>query len=162
MAFVQGERVRVIAYEVLVWISVTPKQLEKWIPGTPCFPAILDTAHTHNFSIQQRQMVNWARLQPHQLRSLGHIRLQGQQFLLHAANVWIHRNQPGERDRLLDRPPHLLELPRGIAVHPEGAASPRLPLLGLRALLGNRLHLTIDGARRQAHLRTASPWWCPW
>jgi hypothetical protein len=39
-------------------------------------------------------------------------------------------------------------------VYPDGEHYPRLPLLGMRAILSNRLHLTIDGARTSVTLRT--------
>jgi hypothetical protein len=148
------------AYEILIWVSLGPKKSGgKWEPGLPRFPAILDTAHTHNFSIQEQHLLQWVRLQPGMLDLLGNIRHAGRRLPLHAANVWIHRNEPGQRDRFLDRAPHLLELPRGIAVYPREAGFPRLPLLGLRALLTNRLHLTLDGERSCASLRTPRRFW---
>jgi hypothetical protein len=91
------------------------------------------------------------------LRGLGTIRHTGRRIPLHAADVWLHRNRPGERDQLLDVPPFRLELPRGIAVSASEGRFPRLPLLGLRALLGNQLHLTVSGERDAAWLRT--PHW---
>lgn len=45
-------------------------------------------------------------------------------------------------------------LPRGIAVYPNGENYPRLPLLGLRAILSNNLHLAIDGEGKSVNLRT--------
>jgi hypothetical protein len=76
------------------------------------------------------------------------------------ADVWIRPNQPGERDRFLDRDPFHLELDWGIAVHPTGMAqAPRLPLLGLRALRRAQLHLTIDGRRQRIRLRTTRRFW---
>ena len=64
----------------------------------------------------------------------------------------------GRRDALADRPPHLVEAQRGIAVHPAGDF-PRLPILGLRAIAENALTLNIDGAKRTATLRTPLRWW---
>ena len=46
-----------------------------------------------------------------------------------------------------------LEMPQGISVFPEGDA-PRLPLIGLRTIVANRLTLVIDGDRRYATLKT--------
>ena len=49
-------------------------------------------------------------------------------------------------------------LEEGIATYPaDGSDYPRLPLLGLRAILKNRLKLTIDGKRKHVSLR--SPLW---
>jgi hypothetical protein len=47
----------------------------------------------------------------------------------------------------------------GIAVVPdELPIAPRLPLLGIQTILGNRLQLLIDGDRRQVTLKTKG--WC--
>ena len=49
-------------------------------------------------------------------------------------------------------------VPDGIAIYPSDDADyPRLPLLGLRAILKNNLKLIIDGQRKHASLR--SPLW---
>jgi hypothetical protein len=52
-------------------------------------------------------------------------------------------------------PPFLVKLDRGVTVYPDEAQFPRLPLLGLRALVRNRLHLTLDAERCVVHLRTS-------
>jgi hypothetical protein len=161
LAFVGQDQVRVRGYEILVWVSLRPKQQLDWQPGGPRpFPALLDTAHTHNFSIQEDHVLRWAGLRPESLVSLGNIRQAGRAVPLFAANVWLYRNVPGQRDQLLDRPPHRLELLRGVAIYPPGSAFPRLPLLGLRALMTNRLHLTVAGDRAEVRLR--SPDWWTW
>jgi hypothetical protein len=47
----------------------------------------------------------------------------------------------------------------GIAVYPPEVTNPtRLPALGLRGLVRNRLKLVIDGKRREVTLNTAG-WW---
>jgi hypothetical protein len=44
-------------------------------------------------------------------------------------------------------------MPQGISVFQEGStAAPRLPLIGLRTLISNRLKLVIDGKRRPVTL----------
>jgi hypothetical protein len=160
LTFMGQEQVRVRAYEILVWVSLQPKQVLEWQPTLRPFPAILDTAHTHNFSIQQDHLVRWAGLRPENLHALGNLRHTGRPIPLYAVNVWLHGNVPGQRDQLLDQPPHRLELRRGIAIHPPGSEFPRLPLLGLRALLTNRLHLSIAGDHSEVTLR--SPDWRTW
>src|ERR1043165_2241233 len=57
MAFVGAERVRIKECEIIVWVSLSVKGILNLAPGTPCFPAILDTGHTHNFSIQEQHLV---------------------------------------------------------------------------------------------------------
>jgi hypothetical protein len=68
-------------------------------------------------------------------------------------NIWLHSNERGEM-AVSGNEPIFLEVLNGIAVYPDGAEYPRLPLLGLRAILSNRLHLVIDGERTSVTLRT--------
>jgi hypothetical protein len=76
----------------------------------------------------------------------------GQRIPLCSARVWLHHNEPGERTVASSQYP--LILPRGIAIYPDGENYPRLPLLGLRAILSNNLHLAIDGENNSVNLRT--------
>ena len=62
----------------------------------------------------------------------------------------IHANTPVRTER--SGKTHLLEMPQGISVMDEDA--PRLPLIGLRTLVSNKLKLRIDGDRRQVALNT--------
>ncbi len=151
---VRNETVRVKQAEIIVWVSVAVKTALGWNPAVPRFPAILDTGHTHNFSVQQEQLVRWAGIRPEMLRVLRHIRQAGKRVPLHAANVWLHRNVPGGTAVRQDVPPCLLELPDGIAISSTTEPYPRLPLLGLRAILSNHLYLAVDGEREQVTLRT--------
>src|SRR5262249_5112119 len=105
-----------------------------------------------NFSVRRGQLVRWAGLQPEALRTIGSMRERQQQIPLHAAAVWLRRNVPGERS-LGDRGPHPLRLEEGIAIYPDDLG-PRLPVLGLRVLTQNRLHLTLDPERLRVDLRT--------
>jgi hypothetical protein len=161
IAFVRGERVRVKAYQIIAWVSLSVKRVATWEPGTPSFPAILDPGHNHNFSIQEEQLIRWAGLRPETLPILGHARQGGRHLPLLGASVWIQPNERGQRDRLTNRTPHRLALPRGIAVYPVGSGFPPLPLIGLRALTTNNLVFTINGRRREVDLRTQWKWW-PW
>jgi hypothetical protein len=68
VTFVRGEMVRVKAYEILIWVSLSPRHAVEVERGTPRFPALLDTAHTHNFSIQDQHLIRWAGLPPAALR----------------------------------------------------------------------------------------------
>jgi hypothetical protein len=153
IASVQGEMVRIKAHEIIVWVSLSMPNVVELAPNVHRFPAILDIAHTHNFSIQEQHLIRWAGLRPEMLHVLGGIRQAGRRLPLHEADVWLHRNRPGQRDELLDRPPHRLILSRGIAVHPSESGFPRLPLLGLRAIVSNRLHLAVDGECQSVNLR---------
>ena len=72
---------------------------------------------------------------------------------LYALKFWLHRNDSGLTSISSDEP-FLFELPGGIAVYPVGMKYPRLPLLGLRAILSNNLYLTVDGGQAAVTLRT--------
>ncbi len=155
---VRDERLRVRADQIIVWVTLTLKRVTSPNPTSVPFPAILDTGHSHTFSIQERHLVDWAGLRPEVLAVVGAVRDRGQRILLRAANIWCHPNERGVRDRLAERPPHLVAAPRGIAVYP-GAEFPRLPILGLRAIAENELVLKVNGRRRDATLRTPIRWW---
>jgi hypothetical protein len=156
---VRGERIRIRAHQIILWASVTLDRVKSPNPTAIPFPVILDTGHTHSLSIQERHLVEWADLRPEMLSVRMAIRERGQRILLRAANIWVHPNMRGIRDQLADRPPHLLEAKRGIAVYPPGEF-PRLPILGLRAIAENNLILKIDGRKRTATLRKP-PWYWP-
>jgi hypothetical protein len=61
---------------------------------------------------------------------------------------------PGTRDEFNGAAPMLLPLDLGIAVYPGEVQFPRLPLLGLRALVQTKLHFTMDPERCTVDLRT--------
>jgi hypothetical protein len=68
-----------------------------------------------------------------------------------ATEVWLHPNLPGRQDVATDRPPFRLNMSKGIAVYTQDAVPPvpRVPLLGLPALLENDLDFWLDAERRQ-------------
>lgn len=148
---VAGEQVIVRGYQITVWVSLSSADtLEK---GARRFPAVLDTGHTHNFSIRANQLLLWAGLRLDELQELGSILVNRDEVPLKAAQLWIHRNRPGTTE-LLPRP-FRLEVPQGVVVYPSGtAAAPRLPLLGLRGLVRSKLRLSIDGDKMSVSLRT--------
>ena len=96
---------------------------------SPVFPAILDTGHSHNFSIRHEQLRDWAGLP---LKQIGFIRVNQQVVPL------------AECDLFLDGV--VLKCVEGIAVYPDNhPTAPRLPLLGLRILVRNGVRVTIHG-----------------
>jgi hypothetical protein len=156
----RGEVVTAHSFQVVVWVSVTPEDWTELPPGTPRLPAILDTGHSHNFSIPDRQLRLWAGIVPPALPLLRNVRINRVNVPLRAASLWLHPNRSGQRDRFTASPPFRLQLPRGIAIYPpDTPGEPRLPLLGLRALVLNNLHLTIDGQNRRVTLRTLRRFW---
>src|SRR4051794_14802672 len=106
LAFVGQERVRLRAYEIIVWVSLQPERTTTCNPRAPRFPAILDTAHTHNFAIREDHLVRWSGMRREDLRPIGNLRHLGKHVPLHASDVWLYRNVPRQRDQLLDEPPY--------------------------------------------------------
>jgi hypothetical protein len=125
------------------------------VPSTPRFPAVLDTGFSHNFGIREEHLVRWAGIQPGYFRKIGDVHVSNVTVSLHLADVWVHRNQPGQRDEFADDPPFCLELAQGIVMYPAGSPdAPRLPVLGLRGLKWTGLHLSIESDHRRVWLRT--------
>jgi hypothetical protein len=153
LTLVGSESVRLKKYEIIVWLSLTSEKKVSWDAPVQRFPAILDTGHTHNLAIQSRHLAHWGGLEPDHERRIGHIRHENLRLPLYHVNVWLHRNKPGTLTVSMEEP-LLLELQHGIAVYPVGVKYPRLPLLGLRALLSNNLHLVIDGEHASVTMRT--------
>lgn len=136
---IRGESVLIRPFQIVVEVSISDALT--WDPRTPILPALLDTGNNHNFSIQDDQLSRWAGIHSQGLTFLGTIRERARTLSLRRAHIWIHRNQSGNRDRRKG-PPFLLALEEGIAVYPDdGSMHPRLPLLGLRAIIKNNLRL---------------------
>lgn len=133
---VHDQRIRIRAYQIVFWGSLTVPKMSGLGPDAARIPIILDTGYTHHFSINECQLFEWAGAR--------------------SGRVWIYRNVPGERIPDPLATPIALTLPEGFAIYP-GTSGPRLPLLGLRALVQNKLHLTI--AEDRVHLRTRRQWW---
>jgi hypothetical protein len=135
-----------------VIVSLAAREIMDLPAGSPRFPAILDTGTNHNFSIRTEHFERWARLS---LRQRGKVRIQGAEVPLLAGSVWIRPNRRGTAD-LAEGQAVRLEMHEGLIVFPENAPNPaRLPILGLRALVRNRLKLIINGKRREVTLKTS-------
>ncbi len=157
---VQGHEVPIKADQIIVWVSLAEGGKASLDQGCPHFPAILDTGHTHNFSIQEQHLVQWAGLDPRILTKLGEIRVGEDRLPLFEADVWLHANLPGKREVAAGRAPFCLELDAGVAVYPRAMAmAPRLPLLGLRALRVSGLRLNIDCQTLAVTIRTSRQFW---
>jgi hypothetical protein len=128
------------AYQVVVWVSLSVRAVV-----SPRFPAVLDTGHSHNFSIREEELKAWTGLVPEAMEVVGSIRVNNRLVLLREADLVLRENVPGSRDAIRGEP-HLLETTQGIVIHKSGdPVAPRLPVLGLRALVRNKLRLVIDG-----------------
>jgi hypothetical protein len=155
-----GQHITIKADQIIVWGSVAPRRQTALPANAARFPAILDTGLSHNFAIREEQLAQWAGVPLPILPVLGHARAGGVGTNVLDADVWLHRNRPGQRDELIDRSPFRLQLRRGILVYPRGTPNaPRLPLLGLRSLRRAGLQLTIDCRACRVSLRTPRWWW---
>jgi hypothetical protein len=136
------------SYQIVAWVSLSVRGAL----SRP-FPAILDTGHSHNFSIKEEHLEAWTGLHAHEIQTIGHARVNKQLVELKDAAVTVYPNFPGKQDVSQEKPPYLLMLPEGVAVHrTRDPFAPRLPLLGVRALVKNRLRMTIDGGRKHVSL----------
>jgi hypothetical protein len=152
---VRDEQVGVQRFQVIVWVSISMARTLEWDPRTPAFPAILDPGNNFTFSIFESQLIRWAGIRPELLKLLGRVRQQGRHFPRRRAEIWLHRNSPGSRDRRTDIEPFRLQLDKGIAIYPdEGPTFPHLPLVGLRALTESQLQTIIDGRHREVSAHT--------
>jgi len=136
------------SYQIVAWISLSVRgELSR------PFPAVLDTGHSHNFSIKVEHLESWTGLHAHEIQTIGHARVNKQFVELKDAAVAVYSNTPGKRDALLEKSPYRLMLPEGIAVHrASDPFAPRLPLLGVRTMVTNQLRITINGSRKQVSL----------
>lgn len=137
---VGGGSVDVHRNQIIVWISIDD--------ASRPFPAILDTGHGHNLSIGRKHLEHWSGAE---LERIGVLEIDRKPVIQYRATVHIHRNIPGKTG--LTGESFRLEMPQGISVM-DGEDAPRLPLLGLRTIIANKLRLLIDGDRRQVTLKT--------
>jgi hypothetical protein len=141
---VGGGAVQVHRNQIIAWISIND--------ASRPLPAIVDTGHGHNLSIAAGQLARWSGAT---LNRVGELEVDGKRVVQYAADVRMHRNVRGRAGLTGESYP--LEMPQGISVMPDEDA-PRLPLIGLRAIVANKLRLIIDGNRRDVTLKTTG-WW---
>lgn len=157
---VQGRRIAVVSDQIIVCVSIARTGTPRLPENALRFPAVLDPGFTHSFLIQQDHLLRWAGFDPRHFRTTGSLPVRGRTVPLLNANIWLHRNQPGQRDEFSAQPPYCVELDQGIAVcPPEMGDYPRLPLLGLRAIRFGNLHVAIDGQRCHVTIRTPRRFW---
>ena len=156
----RGQSVVVKRHQIIVWVSIAEFGLSTLHPDTLRFPALLDTGCNHNFVILQQRLREWAGIHPQYLPRVHDTRLFGEPAPQFAANIWLHSNEPHQRDRFANRPSFLLEAYPGIVVLPkQGTHHLRLPLLGMRALERANLHVSIDCEHNRVSIRTPRKFW---
>jgi hypothetical protein len=157
---VRGRAEAVKRQQIVVWVSLAESDQSELPRDTPRFPAVLDTGCSHNFGIREELLRRWAGIQPADFPRMRDIHVNGITVSRYDADVWLYRNQPGQREELADGLPCRLALKEGIVVYPAGTPNaPRLPVLGLRGLKWTGLPLSIDCDRLRVWLRMRRRFW---
>jgi hypothetical protein len=88
------------SYQIVVWVGLS-------VRGTLSrpFPAVLDTGHSHNFSIKEEHLDLWTGLHVPEIKTIGRARVNKQLVELKDAAIAVYSNAPGERDLLQEKPP---------------------------------------------------------
>jgi hypothetical protein len=138
-------------YQMVVWVSLRFREAE----SRP-FPAVFDTGHSHNFSLGTEHLEEWAGVKKVDVLRIGAAKVNERPIALVRATLLLHRNVRGFRDELRGDP-WPLEFSEGIALYERGDPfTPRLPLLGLRAIVKSGLRAVTDGAK--CELSIGKPW----
>jgi len=135
------------AYQLIVWAGIS-------FEGdlSQPFLVVLDTGHSHNFSIREELLREWAGCEPGAMRRVGTIRVNERLVILRQAELALYPNVPGSRDELHGEP-RALEMSQGIVIaRQQDPFATRLPTLGMRALARNRLQLVVDGKAMMASI----------
>ena len=84
--------VAVRAFQIIVWLSF---RLEGTLSRP--FPAVLDTGHSHNLSINEALLESWLNLRIDQFRPRAMVKVDGERLPLRSAELVLHRNVPMRR-----------------------------------------------------------------
>jgi hypothetical protein len=134
--------------KIIVGISLTLLDEKSAFPqGVVTLPAILDTGFNRTLEIDEGHLVRWAGLRKEHLELAAKDRShEGRKYDLYEANIWLHRTPYTGPRTPPAQSPLLLENSRQVRVMaPMGKPNPRLPLLGLMALIKNNVQVLIDG-----------------
>jgi hypothetical protein len=84
--------------QILVWVSVHLAGAFAPEKSIPRFPALLDTGNNFAFSLQDRQLREWAGIDPNLLVALGEVTINGQVVTRRRATVWLYPNIAGRQE----------------------------------------------------------------
>src|SRR4051794_10203893 len=98
--------IEIRAYQIIVWLRI----------AKAVFPAIIDTGHSHNLSIPERQLKSWAGVAS--LKQIGIAEVNRQVLPQFEASVWLHKNRSGTREPTQSSFPLVIQ--NGITVIPDG------------------------------------------
>jgi hypothetical protein len=140
--------------KIIAGISLTLLGERGHLPqGVITLPAILDTGFNRILEIDEWHLVKWAGIHKEHLDPIETDKShEGRKYDLCRANLWLHRTPYAGPRRPGARSPILLRKSTHVRVMaPIGKPNPRLPLLGLTALIAKSLRVSIDG--ENSHFR---------
>jgi hypothetical protein len=145
--------------KIIVGLSITHRTERKFPAGTWAFPAVLDTGFNRVLEMDVRHFNRWTGYREEYLDILRRNQTSDDgNFDLCGANIWLHRspyNNP--RDHRQKQPLHLQNSSILRVMHESGPKhKPRMPLLGLQALIQNNLNLRIDARRGEFVITTSN------
>ena len=141
-----GGSVSIKPLQAVVWISVAPPDVVDLPANALRFPAVIDTGFNQTLLIQDWHLQSWAGVKPADLQTFPGetARYGNQNWPFRIADVWLHASGLSGADSVKADTPYCLETHPGILVVSERQRRQRLPVLGMRALAWNRIHLCLD------------------
>ena len=150
-----GGSVRVKPYQIVVEVSVSLQALRNGTRTCRAFPPSWTRGTTITFQSAEGTSCDGPASSLRHCGSLGPFGNGSSKSLCMPPRSGCTRIGRGNGPSR-EQEPHPLKLQQGIAVYPDDIG-PRLPVLGLRALTQNQLHVAIDPERMRVNLRT--PGW---
>jgi hypothetical protein len=139
-------------HQIFIWVSITQTAIdrENFPSSTNAFPALLDTGCSLEFLIPEEQLIFCNQTQRSVFPYIRDRAVNSIPVPFHEADIWIHCNQPGQRDLFLpDQKPFPLRVKSGVGIYrPNSPASKQPPLLGLQALNHAKTRLLVDSENR--------------
>jgi hypothetical protein len=138
--------------KIVVGLSLTLlSERDSLPPGVVTLPAILDTGFNRTLEIDEWHLIHWAGLHKEHLSIIARDKLRdGRKYDLCKATLWLHRTSYEGPQMPRARPRMLLAGSTQVRVMATTEKpNPRLPLLGLNALIENHLQVRIDGEHSQ-------------
>ena len=143
-------------HQIFIWVSITQTGIDRkdFPANADAFPALLDTGCSLEFLISEEQLRICAQVQRSVFPYVRDRLVNGNAVPFYEADIWIHCNQPGQRDEFLpDVGPFPLRIRSGVGIYkPSSPASNQPPLVGLQALNHAKAVLVIDSENRTISL----------